>query len=166
MYQDLRVENSVKKKDGSGLRALGKGNYFTSQQLNGSSVIKAYLDIKNPFVYQQGALDLKAQFANASQIDTTHMNHSELQQAMKDAGYDGVIQYTSNENMIAVAFDSTQIKSATDNIGTFDGNNPDIRFSLKNVSKLDYDNLNKKNKKQQKKKKHKTKTTEKENNDR
>ena len=141
MYQDLRVENSVKKKDGSGLRALGKGNYFTSQQLNGSSVIKAYLDIKNPFVYQQGALDLKAQFANASQIDTTHMNHSELQQAMKDAGYDGVIQYTSNENMIAVAFDSTQIKSATDNIGTFDGNNPDIRFSLKNVSKLDYETL-------------------------
>ncbi len=141
MYQDLRVENSVKKKDGSGLRALGKGNYFTSQQLNGSSVVKAYLDLKNPFVYQQGALDLKAQFANASQIDTTHMNHSELQQAMKDAGYDGVIQYTSNENMIAVAFDSTQIKSATDNIGTFDGNNPDIRFSLKNVSKLESENL-------------------------
>ena len=141
MYQDLRVENSVKKKDGSGLRALGKGNYFTSQQLDGSGVIKAYLDIKNPFVYQQGALDLKAQFANASQIDTTHMNHSELQQAMKDAGYDGVIQYTSHENMIAVAFDSTQIKSATDNIGTFDGNNPDIRFSLKNVSKLESENL-------------------------
>ena len=141
MYQDLRVENSVKKKDGSGLRALGKGNYFTSQQLDGSGVIKAYLDIKNPFVYQQGVLDLKAQFANTSQIDTTHMNHSELQQAMKDAGYDGVIQYTSNENMIAVAFDSTQIKSATDNIGTFDGNNPDIRFSLKNVSKLDYETL-------------------------
>ena len=141
MYQDLRVENSVKKKDGSGLRALGKGNYFTSQQLDGSGVIKAYLDIKNPFVYQQGVLDLKAQFANTSQIDTTHMNHSELQQAMKDAGYDGVIQYTSHENMIAVAFDSTQIKSATDNIGTFDGNNPDIRFSLKNVSKLDYETL-------------------------
>lgn len=29
-------------------------------------------------------------------------------------------------------FSPTQIKSATDNIGTFDGNNPDIRYSLDN----------------------------------
>ena len=35
-----------------------------------------------------------------------------------------------------VVFDSTQIKSATDNIGTFDKTNPDIRFSL-----LDADTL-------------------------
>lgn len=32
------------------------------------------------------------------------------------------------DNTVYVAFEPTQIKSATDNIGTFDGNNPDIRY--------------------------------------
>ncbi|MGN0542991.1 MAG: hypothetical protein ACI4JG_06010 [Acutalibacteraceae bacterium] len=40
--------------------------------------------------------------------------------------YDGII--TPSET---VAYEPTQIKSATDNIGTFDGSNPDIRFSMK-----------------------------------
>ena len=39
--------------------------------------------------------------------------------------YDGVITPTET-----VVYESTQIKSATDNIGTFDNNNPDIRYSL------------------------------------
>ena len=38
--------------------------------------------------------------------------------------YDGIMTPTET-----VAFYSTQIKSATDNIGTFDGSNPDIRYS-------------------------------------
>lgn len=40
--------------------------------------------------------------------------------------YDGII--TPSETVV---YEPTQIKSATDNIGTFDGNNPDIRFSMK-----------------------------------
>lgn len=40
--------------------------------------------------------------------------------------FDGIISNTET-----VAFYPEQIKSATDNIGTFDGNNPDIRYSLK-----------------------------------
>lgn len=44
------------------------------------------------------------------------------------------MQYDANgEVSIAVAFDSTQIKSATDNIGTFDGRNPDIRYSFRDA---------------------------------
>ena len=58
---------------------------------------------------------------------------------MRDAGYDGVIQYDKAGNVsIAVTFDSNQIKSATENIGTFDGENPDIRYSI-NDRGTDYD---------------------------
>ena len=45
---------------------------------------------------------------------------------LKDLKYDGIHDGTE-----WVVFDPTQIKSATDNIGTFDGTNPDIRFSRK-----------------------------------
>ena len=40
--------------------------------------------------------------------------------------YDGVITPTET-----IVYEPTQIKSAVDNIGTFDGSNPDIRFSLR-----------------------------------
>lgn len=45
---------------------------------------------------------------------------------LKDLKYDGIHDGTE-----WVVFDPTQIKSATDNIGTFDGTNPDILFSRK-----------------------------------
>lgn len=45
-------------------------------------------------------------------------------------GCDGVIIHGEKSDLYVV-FDPTQIKSATDNIGTFDKENPDIRFSLK-----------------------------------
>ncbi|MBQ7032670.1 MAG: hypothetical protein IJN25_03285 [Clostridia bacterium] len=37
----------------------------------------------------------------------------------------------ATRHRVWIALDSTQIKSATDNIGTFDGSNPDINYSLK-----------------------------------
>jgi len=40
--------------------------------------------------------------------------------------FDGIVVPTET-----VVFEPTQIKSATDNVGTYDPNNPDIRFSLK-----------------------------------
>ena len=50
----------------------------------------------------------------------------ELFNQVNGTKFDGII--TSTET---VAFSPTQIKSATDNIGTFDKNNPDIRYSLR-----------------------------------
>lgn len=49
--------------------------------------------------------------------------------AIKELGYDGVLQSLKGDE--AVVFDPNQIKSATDNIGTYDGENEDIRFSKK-----------------------------------
>lgn len=54
------------------------------------------------------------------------------------SGYDGIILDDDGHSYVNgvredvktyIVFDNRQIKSATDNIGTFDGNNPDIRFS-------------------------------------
>ena len=53
----------------------------------------------------------------------------------KEHGHDGVIfEYDGSKEDLAydkfyVVFNSTQIKSATDNIGMFDKTNPDIRYS-------------------------------------
>lgn len=53
----------------------------------------------------------------------------------KNSNYDGVIVNNDvgsfgRSTKTFIAFEDTQVKSATDNIGTFDGNNPDIRYSL------------------------------------
>lgn len=56
-----------------------------------------------------------------------------LQAAIKEAGHDGVIGEPSDflhSGKEYVAYEPTQIKSATDNRGTFDGENSDITFSI------------------------------------
>ena len=56
-----------------------------------------------------------------------------LQAAIKEAGHDGVIGEPSDflhSGKEYVAYEPTQIKSATDNRGMFDPGNPDITFSV------------------------------------
>lgn len=48
---------------------------------------------------------------------------------VNDTNFDGVITPTET-----IVYSPNQIKSVTDNIGTFDGNNPDIRYSLSSES--------------------------------
>ena len=129
--------NKAKKKGGLGFKALGHGNYFTSTKLDGtelygSRVIPAYLSLKNPMIVESGAgFDFRTKVSETLGINAQHMTYPSIQMSMKNHGFDGVIQVDKNGNVaIAVAFDSTQIKSATENIGTFDKSNPDIRYDL------------------------------------
>ena len=64
----------------------------------------------------------------------------ELFNEVNGTDYDGLILDTET-----VVFNGNQIKSATDNVGTFDRNNPDIRFSAsaEQISEQDRENLNK-----------------------
>ncbi len=65
-----------------------------------------------------------------------------LEEVRKVTGYDGFIKKDQNGNMIYIAFEPGQIKSATDNVGTYDRNNPDIRYSISDLwtgSAADYD---------------------------
>ena len=53
----------------------------------------------------------------------------------RSSNYDGVIVNNDvgsfgRSTKTYIAFKNTQVKSATDNIGTFDGKNPDIRYSI------------------------------------
>ena len=72
--------------------------------------------------------------------------HNKVNEASKEAksliddyfrssNYDGVIVNNDvgsfgRSTKTYIAFSNTQVKSATDNIGTFDGKNPDIRYSI------------------------------------
>lgn len=127
-------ESKAVKRGGLGFKALGKGNYFTATHLTGnerygSRVIEAYLNIRNPLDVEAGTTfrDTAAEIIGESAHE---MSYDELQAEMRERGYDGVIQRNKAGDInIAVAFDSNQIKSATENIGTFDKTNPDIRYS-------------------------------------
>ena len=52
-----------------------------------------------------------------------------LEEVRRISGYDGFMTRNENGDTVYVVFSPTQIKSATENVGTFDPENPDIRFS-------------------------------------
>ena len=110
------------------------GAYFFSESMDyaesmadergGNHIIEAYLKIKNPYTVKLSPKQFTDNIAEASSI-----------RYAKEHGHDGVIfEYDGSKEDLAydkfyVVFDSAQIKSATDNIGTFDKTNPDIRYS-------------------------------------
>lgn len=59
----------------------------------------------------------------------------DIDRQIQNQGYDAVFDKESGELFV---FNPTQIKSATDNIGTFDGSNSDIRYSLKKTKNIPY----------------------------
>ena len=85
-----------------------------------------YLDIKNPLrLYSDGYYNPISFFdQNAEEIYEKYLSADNC---------DGIIIENRNKNMddsvIYLLDNPNQIKSATDNVGTFDGSNPDIRYS-------------------------------------
>jgi len=131
---------------------VGVGFYFSDLKSGamdsgadwyGTNVDSYYLSMKNPFVVPKDdkklgemlvELDddistrhgekLSDRLAEGYQILLRDISPSRLTKLLTDKGFDGIIsgrQY--------VAFQPEQIKSATDNAGTFDSGNPDIRFA-------------------------------------
>lgn len=86
--------------------------------------------------YKETERGLAPEFMTSDEIDSVFREYREK---LRDEGYDGVfIRQTEYDYDIAggtndqyVAFDSAQVKSATDNRGAFDGENPDITFSIR-----------------------------------
>ena len=117
------------------------GFFFTSERnlydnyknILGNNIYEVFLNIKNPQSYMP---------------ITMNTNEQDIPKIIKDTHdkYDGIkyVKYMDNEidfddegRLFAiggryefVVFNPNQIKSATDNIGTFDTNNPDIRYSI------------------------------------
>jgi hypothetical protein len=90
----------------------------------GNAVFPTYLSFKKPFT-----IDAKGNFAGNIEFGKSGQ---EFRDAIRSEKYDGIIiKNTKDEGDVYVAFSPTQIKSATGNRGTFDPENPDIRFSRK-----------------------------------
>nr|DAO08448.1 MAG TPA: PolyVal ADP-Ribosyltransferase [Caudoviricetes sp.] len=125
------------------------GAYFFSEsrdyaesmadERRGNRIIEAYLKMKNPYTVKLPPEQFTDNIAEAPFI-----------RYAKEHGHDGVIfEYDGSKEDLAydkfyVVFDSAQIKSATDNIGTFDKTNPDIRYSsasVRQASERDKQNL-------------------------
>lgn len=118
---------------------LGDGYYFAAEEESathyGEHVMPVYLDIKNPYKVYAREGGMRAQMAEDFNMDANAISRGDIQSILKANGYDGVLLYSSKyaadgDFSTAVVFDNTQIKSATDNVGTFDRENPDIRFSV------------------------------------
>ena len=134
---------------------LGRGIYLTTSRglakSFGQNIYELYADIKNPFdMSEDGSLSKhyntldgkyniskyygeeyskkKLDGSNYSAFDLlkslAKKNNTDVSDILSELGFDGV--HDGNE---WVAFAENQIKSATDNIGTFDKSNPDIRYS-------------------------------------
>ena len=137
-----------------GLR--GKGFYLspnrTTSESYGEKIISAYVSLKNPFrpsdftsaeevaehltnrLSEQGYEDYTVDpfiFNVGNSFSVRNQYAGAFSSILKDAGYDGVL-YPNRQEI--VAFDSNQIKSATDNTGAFSKENDDIRFSRANTA--------------------------------
>lgn len=108
---------------GTGFYFYGNAPEYASQYAGKNGrVVQVYLDIKNPYI---ASVDEFNRLAEANDPEMSRRFREQLE----DEGYDGVY-YNGDLNEEWVAFRPEQIKSATENNGEFDPNNPDIRFSL------------------------------------
>ena len=110
-----------------------------AEERGGNELMRAFLDIKNPYY---------AKLAPGKFSDPN--SEARIIREAKNGGYDGVIieADTTDEllkDTFYVVFSPNQIKSATDNIGTFDKANPDIRYSSRNSGESRVDRLVRKN---------------------
>ncbi len=89
------------------------------------TIYECYIKMQNPLV-----VDSSRSYDPISHYDR---NSGRIYERYFDGNYDGIIvkdiTKKNSDSVLALVDNSTQIKSAIDNIGTFDGNNADIRYS-------------------------------------
>ncbi len=101
-----------------------EGSFFFAENRQdaegyGSNVYEVYLQADNLANYDDQPLEFYQLRNKRKQVEW-----------LKERGYDGWYADMDSDGWGEVSvFKNTQIKSATDNIGTFDGENPDIRYS-------------------------------------
>lgn len=98
-----------------------------------SLVIDSFPD-SVPVVHpQMGSVEHVSREAVAGLVNTSQSwilaETKEFQQKLQELGYDGFVAADRGDYYTAV-FKSSQIKSATENVGSFDSSSPDITFSV------------------------------------
>ena len=104
-----------------------------------ANIMPVYVRAENPFDYENKQHyrillednDLDESILNEMvHGDWETIESDEVQEAIQNSGFDGFYIKEHGVKNLAV-YESNQIKSATGNIGTYDIENPDIRFSLR-----------------------------------
>ena len=114
-----------------------QGMFFSPWELDaqgyGKKVGAYYINLKNP-------ADESTAYKALNMFKGQNNAGIKARDYLIKLGYDGV----NNSGEEFIAFYPEQIKSATDNIGTFDGSNPDIRYSKsgKKVDKIGSEEYN------------------------
>ena len=105
------------------------GRYANTQSSTEPNVISTMLNIKNPIIISgdKSRSDLHDMFGGFKEFYITmRSNPADVQEKLSEFGYDGLIDKDYDQY---ATFEPNQIKSATNNAGTFDPNNNDIRYS-------------------------------------
>ena len=129
------------KKSGTRFGETAEGLFFFTNKKNGYQdsaadyaataggtprIVEAYLDIKKPL-----RIDSKGAYTPTAYFDT---HAEEIYIRYLEGDYDGIIvensDKASDDSAIYMVDNPNQIKSATDNIGTFDRGEEDIRYSV------------------------------------
>ena len=114
-FQPKPVHPAMLNADGTP-RAVRQGVDATVEVLDGKTALQdgeaVYVKLENP--YPAGT---------AAEVPE--------RAALEAGGYDGAVYQDGNGGTHYAVLDGTQLKSATDNAGTFDGRNPNFRFSQK-----------------------------------
>lgn len=109
------------------------------EHLKYGEIIPVFLNIKNPVITEQQGIKVSdtpyGKFTIAKERLNNFIDRSKNLETKDTDGYiltmvdsdDRTDDYVSKQTQL-VAFDPNQIKSATDNIGTFNKNNDDIRY--------------------------------------
>ena len=112
---------------------LGKGFYFTNDKAAskefGRSNTAAFLNNRNPF--SVSGSDSSAFISEVKDFYIPNQQDApiDLSPILESNNHDGVFINHWDFGEIFTTFNPNQIKSATDNVGTFDPNNNDIRYS-------------------------------------
>ena len=100
-----------------------QGNFFSPWEDDargyGSNVRRFFLNLRNP-------ADENTGYHSLHEFEGQNGAGVKARERLVALGYDGV----NNGGEEFIAFSPEQIKSATENVGTFDAGNPDIRYSL------------------------------------
>jgi GNAT superfamily N-acetyltransferase len=119
-FTDSTEQASSYAKENDSRKTVQVPGTWKYEEVNTSSrVYPVYLNIENPLKVEG---DILKKWRSASNYTK---GNKELISYAKRMGHDGL----DFNNGIYVAFEPTQVKSATGNIGTFDPTNPDIRYS-------------------------------------
>ena len=142
-YGDFTVFDKAKIGSATDYGLWGRGFYFTNMENTpyGNKKLALFLNFRNPFIFN----DYKSAEEIGDYLNIWDGNFHEddrfgifrpyatgaaqIADSAQERGHDGLIAVLGKWTEY-IAFEPNQIKSATDNRGMFDGENPDITFSI------------------------------------